>query len=482
MCIPTTLPPAIHPCSSDPPILIQGGMGAGVSDWRLASAVARTGHLGVVSGTSLDTLLVRRLQDGDSDGHLARALAAFPCRATADAVRARWQRPGGRAPGQPYELVPLPTATDDIEHSRLLVVAAFVEVWLAREGHTAPVGINLLTKIQLPILPTLYGAMLAGVQWVIMGAGIPKHVPAALDALARHHEATLPLEVVGATKPWSARFAPNQVFPGFTMPLRRPRFLAIVASHALATMLTRKANGRIDGFVIEGPLAGGHNAPPRGDDGLDERGQPRYGPRDVVDLAVLRGLGLPFWLAGAYGRPGALAEARAEGAAGIQVGSLFAFCRESGLADGPRRAVLDALRNEQLDVFTDPRASPTGYPFKVLRGPGVPEASAARVRRCDLGYLREAYQREDGTLGHRCSGEPESAYQRKGGRVEDCAGRRCLCNALLANVGLGQTRRDGDELPLLTAGDEVVRVGELVRNRSDYSAADVVAYLLGDAT
>ena len=32
------------------PVIIQGGMGVGVSGWRLARAVAERGHLGVVSG------------------------------------------------------------------------------------------------------------------------------------------------------------------------------------------------------------------------------------------------------------------------------------------------------------------------------------------------------------------------------------------------------------------------------------------------
>lgn len=59
------------------PEIIQGGMGAGVSNWRLANAVARLGQLGVVSGTALDTILIRRLQDGDTGGHMRRAMAAF---------------------------------------------------------------------------------------------------------------------------------------------------------------------------------------------------------------------------------------------------------------------------------------------------------------------------------------------------------------------------------------------------------------------
>ena len=44
--------------------IIQGGMGAAVSSWRLAKAVSRRGQLGVVSGVALDLILARRLQDG----------------------------------------------------------------------------------------------------------------------------------------------------------------------------------------------------------------------------------------------------------------------------------------------------------------------------------------------------------------------------------------------------------------------------------
>ena len=45
------------------PQIIQGGMGVGISNWQLAQAVSRRGQLGVVSGTALDQMLARRLQD-----------------------------------------------------------------------------------------------------------------------------------------------------------------------------------------------------------------------------------------------------------------------------------------------------------------------------------------------------------------------------------------------------------------------------------
>ena len=60
------------------PALIQGGMGAAVSNWVLAKEVAETGHMGVVSGTALDTVVARRLQNGDPGGHMRQALEAIP--------------------------------------------------------------------------------------------------------------------------------------------------------------------------------------------------------------------------------------------------------------------------------------------------------------------------------------------------------------------------------------------------------------------
>jgi len=71
----------------------------------------------------------------------------------------------------------------------------------------------------------------------------------------------------------------------------------------LALTLSRKANGRVDGFIVEFPTAGGHNAPHRGKRQLNDRGEPIYGKRDVVDLKKLQAIGLPFWLAGGYGAP-----------------------------------------------------------------------------------------------------------------------------------------------------------------------------------
>jgi len=469
------------------PQLIQGGMGAGVSNWRLARAVSWLGQLGVVAGTALDQILARRLQDGDEGGHVRRALGSFPFPKIARRILDTYFIPGGRGEGQPYRTGRMPDLQDDRPAQELCIAANFVEVFLAREGHSNPVGINFLEKIQWPHLPSLYGAMLAGAAVVIVGAGIPLEFPAAIDALASHRPASYSLHVAGdrggdpavlTLDPAAFRDAGGEL-----PPLDKPAFLPIVSSGTLAAMLQRRIGDGLDGFIIESAAAGGHNAPPRGKPTYTPEGEPVYGPRDAIDLEPIRRLGRPFWLAGGRGTPEGFRAARAAGAAGVQVGTPFALCGESGLAPDLRRPLLDRALAGTARVFTDPKASPTGFPFKVAELDGTLSDDAvyrARRRICDLGFLREAYRRPDGSIGTRCAAEPEAAYRAKGGCPADAAGRKCLCNALVANIGMSQRLPDGThELPLVTLGDEVNAIRRFCADgHTDYSAADVVRTLL----
>ncbi len=265
--------------------------------------------------------------------------------------------------------------------------------------------------------------------------------------------------------------------------LRRPAFLAIVGSSTLALTLLRKANGVVDGFIVEGPTAGGHNAPPRGKLQLTEQGEPIYGDRDKVDLGAFRELGVPFWLAGGYGTPEGLRAARAEGAAGIQVGTAFALCEDSGMRADYRGALLDHVRDTGTRVKTDPLASPTGFPFKVALLPGtvaLEDVYAARPRICDLGYLREAYRTDEGGIGYRCAAEPVSLFVSKGGDADATVGRKCICNALMATAGYPQVRAGRlVEAGIVTSGDALGEVAQFLAPDADgYSAAHVVQTLL----
>lgn len=460
-------------------------MGTGVSNWTLARTVSGAGQLGVVSGTVIDTIVARRLQLGDPGDHIQRALAHFPVKSIAERVIKSFLIKGGKQPDQPFKRIPLYSVRPSKKLLELTVAANFAEVFLAKEGHDRPVGINYMEKLQIPNLAAFYGAMLAGVDFVLMGAGIPVQIPGVLDGLALHRPVEIRLNVENpvAGEDYRMQFDPREVFGDIGEDLKRPQFFPIVSSATLASMLVNKSSGKVDGFIVEGPTAGGHNAPPRGAMELNERGEPVYGPRDEVDISKLKELGLPFYMAGSYALPEKLREALELGAEGIQVGTAFALCEESGLAPDLKEQVLMSVLDGTFDVFTDPLGSPSGFPFKVARLEGTlseDEVHQERPRICDLGYLRRVYRKDDGSLGYRCPAEPLDQYVAKGGDVADTLGRKCLCNALVTNVGLPQLQNTGYlEHPLVTLGDDVTLVRRLIsKDNLSYSALDVIDALL----
>ena len=467
------------------PRIIQGGMGVAVSGWALARAVSKQGQLGVVSGTALAHILARRLLLGDVDGQMRHALAHLPIPGLAARILDTYFVPGGKQPNAPFKSIAMPSMAPGVPFTELTIAANFTEVFLAKEGHNGVVGINLLEKIQFCNLHSLFGAMLAGVDYVLMGAGIPRTIPGALDQFAKGEAAELKMDTVTDIKGdgYNQRFDPSPYLAGNTIQLKRPFFLAIVASATLALTLARKSTGKVDGFIVEMETAGGHNAPPRGPLQLTPEGEPLYGPRDIPDIEKIHDIGLPFWLAGSFGAPGKLADALKLGAAGIQAGTAFAFCKESGIIPELKQRVLQLSRIGKARVFTDPVASPTGFPFKVLQVDetlSTAKEYSARPRICDMGYLRHVYQKEDGSPGYRCPSEPETDFIRKGGTIEDTVGRKCICNGLMATVGLGQKREDGSaEPPIMTAGNEVANIARFLKPDTDtYTAADVVNALL----
>lgn len=465
------------------PQIIQGGMGVAVSDWKLAKAVSSHGGMGVVSGTAIDAVFIRRLESGDIGGHVRRALAAFPNQATAQALIEKYFIEGGKASDASYSNAPK-LLIDASRHSNdLLIAGAFVEVWLAKEGHDGPVGINFLEKIQMGSAAGILGAMLAHVDYVIMGAGIPREIPRYITDIANKRASFITVDVVNGE---SQRIIidPADFVDINSFEFKRPMFLAIIISDILAAYLARDESSRPDGFIIEGPSAGGHNAPPRGKIEFDAENEPIYGPRDLANLEKMQKYGYPYWLAGGFGGRGKLKEALALGAAGVQVGTLFALSQDSGFTDQIRNQILNSLKDGTFEIHTDMKASPTGFPIKIVSLPGttaMPDVFAARPKLCDMGYLREPIQTKNGEIRYRCPSEPETPYLKKEGTMEETVGRKCLCNGLFANIGLGQHRRDGyDEAPIVTLGSDVAGCRELIKEfPSGWSAATAVDFIAG---
>lgn len=469
--------------------IIQGGMGVAVSGYELAGAVAREGETGIISGTAIGVVLARRLQDGDPSGEVREALGHYPVPEITDNILNKYFKPGGRPNGERYRSVPMfeykpiPLAAD------LAVVGAFVEVWLAKKhaqgnGH---VGMNLLTKLQEPNIHTLYGAMQADVELIAMGAGLPVEIPRYMGQMALGQPVRMPIAVKGATQEYALEFDPAR-YGGEHHEVSSPRMLAIITSDILARRPFSLASVPPDGFIIEEPVAGGHNAPPRRKV-LDESGQPVYTEKDYANLEKMRELGFPFWMAGGYGSRDGLARAKSVGAQGIQAGSVFALSEESGMGERLKREMRDKIMaGNDVEVYTDALASPTGFPFKVgqldwtLSDKGNYEL---RQRICDLGYLREAVETmrmrrgvEETVVVYRCPSEPVEDYVKKGGDLQQTLGRKCICNALLANIDMGQVRDEGVELPVVTIGDDVNRT---VRDVGlPLTAKRIIQYIRGD--
>lgn len=461
-------------------------MGIGVSSWRLARRVAELGEIGVVSGTSIDTVVVRELQDGDPYNRRA-TLRAYPDQEIADYLIDRFYIEGGKAEDAPYRLLPIHRFRPKVRSQRILSAATFSEVYLAKQGHDGLIGLNLLGKLKRYTLACLYGAMLAGVDMVFIGAGIPTEEARQIPKLAAGEPARLRLDVdtsqapddVGG--PFYYTLDPADLLPDPPQ-LDAPDFYPIISSDLLARILDKKLpDGLISGWIIEGPVAGGHNAPPRNKK-TDAEGHPIYDERDVADLDRVADLGYPFYLAGGYGTPAKLREALDRGAAGVQVGSLFSLADESGYPSETTRRLVRALHAGEVTVRTDGRVSPTGFPFKVIELEGTlaeRDVYEQRTRICDLGYLRTPYVDAKGRLQGRCPSEPVDDYVRKGGDATDTEGRSCLCNALCANIGLEQVQKWGVEKPLFTGGDALADLPLGSADHPSYTAEDVIRYLYG---
>ncbi|TBR26166.1 nitronate monooxygenase [bacterium] len=476
---PVTLPKAIL----DLDVLV-GGMGVEVSSLELVTAVARhpSGRMsGSLSATALADVYTRRLQLGDPDGAIQEAFAAFvklvpALAADVERLTRAYLIPGGKAPDAPFKALNIGGMTPPRDIQILTIVSTFAHVWRAKKmAPGRPVGVNFLRKIERPLLFGLYGAVLGGADWVVMGAGDPSQIPGFLRRLARHEVTELPLQV--ATVPlgqYKVRFDPRELVGPALAEMPTPAFLAILSSHLQAQGLAAKDETRPDGFVIEGPSAGGHNAPPA-KKVRDEKGNYIYGPEDEADLAAVAAIGLPYWAAGGRAQPRPLSTERGPGR---QVGTLFALSAESGMEPSLKRRALELIWRQRLEVVSGANSSPSGYAFKVAMVPGTlgdPEVYAKRERVCNLGHLRGLRPKGDAVVGL-CPADDTPIYTGSGGAAWRVQGAMCLCNGLMAACGLGQP----GEPAVLTLG-EIAPVRELQRKlrRMDYTAAQAADYLIG---
>lgn len=436
-----------------------------MATWPLARAVARAGQLGVVSGTLLPVITARRLQRGDPGGHLRRAFEHFPYPGVARRVWDDFYVPGGKPPQVPFDPIRQPVRGAGPALTELLVVAGFAELFLAREGHAGRVAMHHHGQAQTALLPSLYGALLAAPSHLILSGANTAAVLDSIVRLCRGEDGALELAVSSGTpgEPVPCCFDPRLLVGGTPPALPLPRILVTVNSAAEAAALLARAGDRVTGFLLVNASPGGFS--------------------ETSEVGSMRALGRPFWLAGLPARAENLAAALRCGATGVVVSTPFYYCAESELDTDVKERVVRGIGEAPARLDVTFLSSPTGFSVPVVPLEGTaahPAGFAARTRFCDVGFLRQLYLKPDGGMGYRCPGEPLPGYVEKGGDARQAVQQHCLCNAVLASLGLGQRRlEEALERPLAPAGEELEALAQFVApGRNQFEAADVVATLL----
>lgn len=363
----TKLPPLIIKGKKVPVPIIQGGMGVGVSLSPLAGAVAQEGGVGIVSSAALDRMISKR------NGKKCSA----------------------------YE-------------------AAYEEISLSK-ANGGFAGINIMVALLQTYDATVEGAIDAGADFIISGAGLPMRLP-----LIKNPGETALIPIVSS-----------------------PRALELICKK------WERAGYRPDAVVLEGPLAGGHLGFKFDELYLESNRLENLLP-PVKEMAEKYG-GFPVIVAGGIYDHGDIVRFLKMGADGVQMGTRFLVARESSATDTYKQAVIDA-RKEDIVVAHNP-GSPSGLPFMVIKQSGMYQSALSRKRKplCNKGYMLRPDR--DGVFNQcDCRLENSTSF--------------CICNGLLSSAGYNPDQEE----PLYTVGVNGYRIDSLT------TVKELMAELTGKQT
>ncbi len=431
--------------------VVCGGMGVDISGWKLAGEVARLGGVGTISATGQGDVLARRLTQlrRDPDNHelqlVKDSLETFPNPSMVDRVLDKYhEHVSSEDTGERRYRPTQQPRIGALEAEMLQVLGTYVQADLAkrRAGGRGLVAVNTLGKIPRMVAPSAIGAILAGADVFVQGAGVPDQVPQLLTDLTVTGGGRYRMDVAGLPDVYQEYSMERYNLDG--VPVARPEAWGIVSRTDVAKRLAQVG---IEALVIESAQAGGHNAPTSGPE---------------APLAEYLEFGLPCIVAGGVAQKG-LSAIQAEGGEAIQIGSLFALSNESGMDPMLRARTLRGIINQKqpLQVRQDEHISPTGFPFQVAEVAGTvsqAEVLQERSRVCDLAFLTQGYKKKDGSIGYRCPAEPIEQFERKIASpilARNIGERACLCNNLFAAAGLAQRRGEYEEPALVTLGSTV---------------------------
>ena len=333
--------------------IIQGGMGVGVSLYPLAKAVAREGGLGIVSSACIDRLVSKR-----NDKKV-----------------------------NTYE-------------------AVYEEISLSKTpGGFA--GINIMGALARDFNESVKGALDAGADAIISGAGLPLNLPA-------------------------------------IQPPKDTALIPIVSSARALDIICKKwekLGYRPDAVVLEGPLAGGHLGFRIDQVDLESNRLENLLP-PVKDMAIKFG-DFPVIVAGGIYTHEDIVRFMNAGADGVQMGTRFLATEESSATAAYKEAVVQA--REQDIVVAHRPGSPCGLPFRVIKQSPMYASSLRQLRKpkCDKGYVLMKDAEGKFTV---CPAK------------EDNKDYFCICNGLLSSAGYNPA----EEEALYTVGTNAFRIEKII--------------------
>jgi nitronate monooxygenase len=333
--------------------IVQGGMGVGVSLFPLAKAVAGEGGLGIISSACIDRLVSKR---------------------TGKKVNT-------------YE-------------------AVYQEISLSKVQNGFA-GINIMMALARDYNESVKGALDAGADVIISGAGLPLTLPA-------------------------------------IQPPKDTALIPIVSSARALDIICKKwekLGYRPDAVVLEGPLAGGHLGFRIEQVDLESNKLENLLP-PVKEMAIKCG-NFPVIVAGGIYTYDDIIKFMSMGADGVQMGTRFLATEESSASEAYKRAVVQA-KEEDIIVAHRP-GSPCGLPFRVIKQSPMYASSLkkARVPKCDKGYV---------------------LMKDSEGKFSVCPAKSnnedyfCICNGLLSSGGYNTDKEE----PLYTVGSNAARVDKIL--------------------
>ena len=290
--------------------IIQGGMGAGVSLYRLASAVGKKGGMGTISSVGLEQF-----------------------------TRARLLKQGEKVKDE------TPKKINYIEATEREIYDTKKEAGLA--------AINIMCALPLFYEKAVEGAVRGGVDMIISGAGLPIE-------LRGDNSVDLPFLV----RKYAGKDHNINLVPIVSSALI---FNKLCKSWA-------RQGYRPDAVVLEGPKAGGHigwsyKRVERSENFLEEYDlfdkllDPVLGVADKYknDFGPI-----PVFVAGGIFTHKDILYALDRGAAGVQMGSRFAVTDESGFSDESKDIIINA-KKEDIVIADQVWGSPCKFPFRYVK-------------------------------------------------------------------------------------------------------------------